>query len=371
MQIDPVGGSMKIAVLGGGNGSYAAAVDLSELGHEVWLWRRDGASFPEVLANKCITVTDNLGTRDVTLFHVGDDLGEAIADADLVVAPLPATSHADLASRLAPLLQDGQVVFLPPGTLGGLMIAAAMKAAGNNASTAFSETGTLPYLTRKHSESTVTISVRATRLPTGVFPASQSEKALSVIRKAFPAVEPLSNILDGALMNAGPIIHPPLILMNAGPLEHFDSWDIHNEGTQASIRRVTDALDAERIALREALGFGAPHFPLADHYDDDREEWMYGDSSHEKLVSSDDWREKIDLHAHRYMREDIALGLVLYATLGRWTATPMPISEGLVSIASAVVDEDLLTTGRSWASLGFESWNRGHLAAFLQTGAKP
>ena len=98
---------------------------------------------------------------------------------------------------------------------------------------------------------------------------------------------------------------------------------------------------------------------------------MYGDSSHEKLVSSDDWREKIDLHAHRYMREDIALGLVLYATLGRWTATPMPISEGLVSIASAVVDEDLLTTGRSWASLGFESWNRGHLAAFLQTGAKP
>ena len=54
-------------------------------------------------------------------------------------------------------------------------------------------------------------------------------------------------------MNAGPIIHPPLIVMNAGPIEHFERWDIHKEGTQASIRRVTDALDAERIAVREAL----------------------------------------------------------------------------------------------------------------------
>ena len=35
-------------------------------------------------------------------------------------------------------------------------------------------------------------------------------------------------------MNAGPVIHPPLILMNAGPLEHFERWDIHNEGTQPS-----------------------------------------------------------------------------------------------------------------------------------------
>ena len=33
-------------------------------------------------------------------------------------------------------------------------------------------------------------------------------------------------------MNAGPIIHPPLIMMNAGPIEHFERWDIHKEGTQ-------------------------------------------------------------------------------------------------------------------------------------------
>ena len=62
--------------------------------------------------------------------------------------------------------------------------------------------------------------------------------------------------------------------MNAGPIEHFGRWDIHKEGTQPAIRRVTDQLDAERIAVREALGYAAPHFPLANHYAKDGELWM-------------------------------------------------------------------------------------------------
>ena len=44
---------------------------------------------------------------------------------------------------------------------------------------------------------------------------------------------------------------------------------------------MTDALDGERIAVREALGYGAPHFPLADHYASAGEEWMYGRGSHD------------------------------------------------------------------------------------------
>src|SRR4030095_12522751 len=83
-----------------------------------------------------------------------------------------------------------------------------------------------------------------------------------VIRRSSRSSEPVEDALSGALMNAGPIIHPPLILMNAGPLEHFERWDIHKEGTQPSIRRVTDALDAERIAARVALGYTTPHSPL-------------------------------------------------------------------------------------------------------------
>jgi opine dehydrogenase len=169
-------------------------------------------------------------------------------------------------------------------------------------------------------------------------------------------------------MNAGPIIHPPLILMNAGPLEHFPAWDIHNEGTQPSIRRVTDALDAERVVVREGLGYGSPHFPLRDHYAAEGPEWMYGRAAHEKLTSSGDWREKIDLLSHRYMVEDTKLGLSFLASVGKWAGVDAPITCGMLAIASAILGEDLYRTGRSLEALGLATLTRGEMSQLLREG---
>src|SRR5207237_8941655 len=187
------------------------------------------------------------------------------------------------------------------------------------------ETATLPWLCRKHALHEIATTIRAKRLPTGVFPARLNHHAISTISKAFPGViEPCGDALSGALMNAGPIIHPPLITMNAGPLEHFERWDIHKEGTQRSTRRVTDALDAERIAVREALGYGAPHFPLAHHYAREGEIWMYGRGSHDRLTDSGDWRERLALREHRYMREDLRLGLSVLVSVADFAGDATP-----------------------------------------------
>ena len=258
---------MRIAVLGGGNGSFAAAGDLALQRHEVRLWRRDVAAVTAHRASGSrILVKDAQGQHDVQLALVTSDIGEAVREAELILCPAPAFAQNDIAKLLAPHLRRGQVVFLPPATFGSIIFAQAAKQAGNHARLAFAETGTLPWLARKHGPFEVAITIRAKRLPVGVFPLTLSDHAIAVIGGAFPgAIEPCGDALSGALMNAGPIIHPPLIVMNAGPIEHFERWDIHKAGTQPSIRRVTDALDAERIAVREGLGYGEPHFPLAHH----------------------------------------------------------------------------------------------------------
>jgi opine dehydrogenase len=166
-------------------------------------------------------------------------------------------------------------------------------------------------------------------------------------------------------MNAGPIIHPPLILMNAAPLEHFERWDIHDEGTQPSVRAVTDRLDAERIALREALGYAPPHFPLSDHYTSDR--WMYGDA-HRKLVDSGDWREHIDLHTHRYMSEDTVLGLAFLASVARWAGCEAPLANGLLALAGAILGRDLRAGPRTLEALGLARLDRAGLERLLVEG---
>lgn len=368
---------MRIAILGGGHGCWAAAAELAENGHEVQWWRRDAQAHRALRSAGGLSIRDHRGHRRVPVGEGGGsirpvtDLAEAVRGAALITIPLPATTHQDLAERVAPLLTTGQVVFLPPGTFGSVLFGKAMADAGNSADVAFAETGTLPYLARKHGATEVVVSGYATRLPTGVFPSRLTGEAFAVLREAYPSVEEVEDGLSGALMNAGPIIHPPLIMMNAGPLEHFDAWDIHNEGTQPSIRRVTDALDAERIALRETLGYRAPHFPLADHYAEDGDEWMYGRAAHEKLTDSGDWREKIDLLGHRYMLEDTRLGLSLLVSVGRWAGVGMPVAEGLLSVASAVTGRNLCAEGRTLENLGLDGLSRNELRQLLTEGFKP
>jgi len=356
---------LKVAVLGGGNGSYAAAADLAEQGHEVRFWRRDAAALAPVLDSRSITLKDIKGRRDVRLARATTDVGEAVRGAELLVVPTPAFAQSDIARAIAPHVSEGQVVFLPPGTFGSYVMAKVLRDAGTRAAVAFAETGTLPYLTRKHGPAEIAITIRAKRLPTGVFPASRSAHAFDVLQRAYPSVEPIEDALSGALMNAGPIIHPPLILMNAGPLEHFPRWDIHKEGTQPAIRRVTDALDDERIAVREALGYRPYHFPLRDHYTTDR--WMYGDA-HDRLTESGDWREKLELTTHRYMREDVEYGLAFLVSVAEWAGVPCPVARGLLALGSAVCATDFRRGSRTLESLGLAGLDRAAMRRLLDQG---
>jgi opine dehydrogenase len=361
---------MQVAVLGGGNGSFAAAGDFALNGHEVRLFRREpSAAEAHRAAGGLITVTDFQGTRDASPALITSDIEAAIAGAALILCPVPAFAQPDIAARLAPHLSAGQVVFLPPGTFGSVLIAKAMREAGNRADVAVAETGTLPWLARKQGPYHVRISGRGKRLPTGVLPLRLAGHALAVIGAAFPgAIEPCGDTLSAALMNAGPIIHPPLIVMNAGPIEHFDRWDIHKEGTQPSIRRVTDALDHERIKVREALGYGPPHFPLADHYAKSGDEWMYGRGSHDKLTDSGDWREHLVLTKHRYMVEDTRMGLSLLTSVGRLAGVPTPLASAFMAIGSAICGENFMDTGRPLAKLGLDGLNRTQLQQLLVDG---
>ena len=361
---------MEVAVLGGGHGCYAAAADIAEAGHSVRFWRRNTLAFAPVLDTQSITLTDTRGRRTIPLTLATKNIAEAIDGAQLILSPIPGFAQEELARMMAPSLREGQVIFLPPGTFGSYVMAQEILQHGNTTSgLAFADAGTLPWLVRKQSDGAIRITTRAERLPTGIFPNRLADHGFSVINQLFPAVEQRADALDAALLNYGPIIHPPLILMNAGPLSHFDSWDIHNEGTQEVVRNVQDALDTERIAIREALGYSEPHFPLSDHYKrDPKGNTMYPVTSHDELVESSDWREKIDLHSHRYMLEDIALGLMFIVSVGEWLGVPCPVASGLVETGGAAIGQDFRKTGRTLDNLGLGGITRDDFHILLNKG---
>ena len=72
---------MKIAVLGGGHGAYAAAADLAEQGHEVRHWRRKASEL-----SSTITLLDEKGSRPVSV-RAEEDIGRSVSDTELPSRP--------------------------------------------------------------------------------------------------------------------------------------------------------------------------------------------------------------------------------------------------------------------------------------------
>src|SRR5690606_28731869 len=124
-------------VLGGGHGSYAAAADLTRHGHQVTLWRRDAAALAALAEAPELTIVAAEGETTVRLHRCTNDLGAAVAEADLILIPLPATAQDDLAAALAPHLRDGQVIYLTPGTFGAYVMARRIRELGSRADVAF------------------------------------------------------------------------------------------------------------------------------------------------------------------------------------------------------------------------------------------
>jgi opine dehydrogenase len=358
----------KVAILGGGNGAFAMASDLALQGFEVRMWSKYFDEFKEIQKTLTIKVSGPLIQGEAKISLITDNMEEAIQDADLICSPIPAFTQMSVADSLFPHLEDGQIIFLSPGTFGSYLMSKHLRERGCKKDFAIGETGTLPYLTRKISPQESRIVVRACHLPTGIFPAKKTKEAIEKIRAVFPSVHPIENALSGALMNAGPVLHPPLIVLNTGPIENPSPYDIHNEGTTPGIRKTISLLDEERIAVRKALGFQPNHYPLEDYYDETRpNEWMYPRIAKKLLMESRLWYEKID-YKHRYVTEDIACGLAFLVSVADYIGVNIPIARSLVTLAGAVAGADFMETGRTLESLGLSQYPVEKLRGILNEG---
>jgi opine dehydrogenase len=356
-----------VAVLGGGSGAYATAADLALGGHQVRMWRRSAEEIAAIRGAGGITLATEGGRAVGRLERVTTALEEALDGAEVVIVPLPATTHDDLARRLAGKLGERQIVLLTPGTFGSYVMARELARAGAILPYAFAETGTLPYLARKTAAASVAVPVRAANLPLGVFPASRRDEVTARLAALHATLRPCVDVLDVALTNAGPVIHPPLVLLNAGPID-TGRFDVHAAGTTASGRRLIDRLDGERLAARRGWGYPPPDYELATYYDDARAaEGLYGVGAKAKLIASGLWSEVVTL-GHRYVTEDGALGLALLESAARTIGAPTPAATGLLLVLGVLLGGDLVGRGRALENVGLGDLAVREIRGLLQEG---
>ena len=360
--------SLEIAVIGGGNGSYTMAGDFALAGYRVRMWPGQRKKHAELYRSRTILL-DGIGrTGEARLDFVSDDPGEVIQGAGIIICTDPAHSQFQRASILKPHLEDGQVIFLSPGSLGPFVFERAARKMKRRLEVSYAEPGTLPYLTRKVKPNKVQVSGLAKHLPIGVFPSRNTGMVIKLLTKLFPVAHPVEDSLSVALLNVGPIIHSVLFLLNIGAIEHFSTWDIHNEGTTPSVVKLILSHDAERIKLRNAIGYSSHHYPFIDHYKPtDKAEWMYGKKAHTNLVESEKWRESLSLE-HRYILEDVKCNLALVASIGDLCGVETPIADSLLTLIGTICGENFTKTGRTLESLGVGDLSLEQLKTVLREG---
>jgi opine dehydrogenase len=74
------------------------------------------------------------------------------------------------------------------------------------------------------------------------------------------------------------------------------------------------------------------------------------------------------LTEHRYMREDLRLGLSFLVSAAELAGVATPLAKAFLVIGGAICGEDFVKDGRTLASLGLGNFNRNQLQALLREG---
>ncbi|MBN2209898.1 MAG: NAD/NADP octopine/nopaline dehydrogenase family protein [Sedimentisphaerales bacterium] len=357
----------EICIIGAGNGGSAIAGDMSLAGHHCRLFE-----FPEyrqnidpVIKSGCIKVTGiaRTGTANVKLATV--NLAEAVKGAEVIMVTTQALAHERTARELAPILEDGQVVILWPGSGGTLVLRKIWDEMGMSKRVLLGEGVTFPYCCRRlEGPGTVNIHrVDGPNMLIAALPATHTSALIKALQGTYTdKVKPARSILEPALYNVNIIVHPVGALLNMGRIEYSKGeFYMYKEGITPSVKKVIYAMDRERSNLFTRLGYKPYTYDevFFDCFNMTVQE--FAATSSKGPFSMQD----------RYVTEDIPMGASLTVSLARKAGIPTPTYDTLIHLASVVNDTDFYAGGRTLQNLGMDKWFLEDFEAYLQTGAKP
>jgi opine dehydrogenase len=371
-----------VAVLGGGNGGHAVAANLALNGCKVNFCElpQFAESFERVLRTKEIRIEGISIDGTARLNLATTDIQQAIREAEVVFVVTPAFGHKTMAESCAPYVQDGQIIILMPGSGGSLEFVKIFRQKKVKQQIVFAETCTLPYGARLKGPGHVSVLIHAVVLPTGVFPAKKTDEVIPKLKQFYPAIMPARDVLEAAINNPNPIVHPVATLLSATRIEHSKGeFYLYAEGMTPSVARAFESLNEERLALCNAMGYKLHHWDNLEfksyNLGETEEECRYRilNTSMDAAFGKDGIYAGIKMKGpehlkDRFISEDVPYGMVLGSTLGNLIGVPTPTHDAVIQLSSVVNRTDYWKTGRGIKELGLSKMQKRGLKKFLMDG---
>jgi opine dehydrogenase len=347
-----------VAIIGAGIGGVYLAAELGVLGCRLRLTDRDDSRLGAIRARGGLDVSSTASSPGgfAAIERVTTDLAAAADGADVVAVCTGGTYQEGVAQMLAPLLADGQVVLLIQGNTGGsLVFRRALDAAGCRASVDIAEMDNYPYSCWRDGPTAIRPIVRKRFLQIATFPGNRIAPAFARLGPLFPHAVAAPSVIATGFTNANAMLHVANCVGNAGKIDRGEAYKFYAEGVTPSVARLYTAINAERVAVAAALGAEVP--TLEDWF-----ERTYGvrgaslpetcqllttnsDGPYQATGTPRSWD-------HKYIAEDVPVGLVPMRALGSAAGVPTPSIDAVIKLGVTLAGNDFAASARTLERMG-------------------
>lgn len=345
----------KLGIVGSGGIGMGCAAWVAQRGHEVTLWSPRNSA--QQLAHEPLAATGALETsQHVTLVA---DAAALVAAVEVVLVTVPANGHQAVMDSLLPHLRDGQTVIVSSmSSLSSLYLFEQAAKQGIRISVA--SFGTTVLTARRKSPTLVNVLTRRGSVSVSALPQSSLHSALELCESLFGGVFLAEdNPLVSTLANTNAVTHTPLALLNWTRIEREENWPQYHYMT-ASVSAIIEKIDAERLAIAEALGFKVRS--VEEHF---RQSFQIEQKNMAEIAA--------EMHKRRggppgptdtstrFLTEDVPFGLVFVLALAKIAGVPAPVTQANVTMASLVADKDFAADNAFIDALGLRGESVGRL----------
>ena len=354
------------AVIGGGHGGQTFAGHMAMLGKRVRLHSKSKEKVDALNVTKCIELHHAIEGVGRIEFAT-TDIGKALKDATHVVMVLPSNWHRETTRMMAPYLRDGQfVLLLPEASCGAIAFRKALKDFGCTKKLIVGAAASLPYATRSIRSGVCHVSGFKSSMKIAALPASDNAKLGAAFCKAFPCFVLCKNVVETSIDSTNAMMHPAPTLLNVARIEAVprQSYEYYRDGITPSVGALLEKMDAERIAVAQALG--NEQRTLKQCYID---LWGCGDASMplwRVIQNNEGYRGIMNLQSlkERPFTEDIPYSLVAISALGVVAGVKTPCIDAVCTLGRAILGEEL-DIGRTAENLGIAGMSREELIRYI------
>ena len=346
----------RVSVLGGGEDArLIAALCLAE-GAEVSLFSAYGSELEALRSSSGVSLrgAGPVGTYQVdrasNAIQTTAELDASVKDAEVIFLTGPVHKQRTYAMVLADHLSDGQVLVLAPGrSLGALETAWFLRIGGCTADVTIVEAQGLPYFVAAESavlHLTPCGPVAAATLPSG------RADVLAGLARYLPNLEAKDSVLASGFADGSALVEFPALLMSgpalgsgAVPVPMGGAPLAENQNFAALIgpeqRNIVEQLAAERLSVAKA--FGVRNLADANTMIETYAGVVKGEAT--RPVPDQDG-------AKALLRDGVIGSLVPLMSAAKLAGIELPVTQSMITLASAVLGADVAAAGRRLDTIG-------------------